>query len=97
MKKKGFGVLAVLMLSMLLSVTAFAKGKWKVEEGNRYYYNEDGTKQKGWLTLKKGTYYFLLLRPTAGSAVDRDHGNRCAADRRKDQCIFKKRNSAEGI
>ena len=57
MKKKGFGVLAVLMLSMLLSVTAFAKGKWKVEEGNRYYYNEDGTKQKGWLTLKKGTYY----------------------------------------
>ena len=59
MKKKGFGVLAVLMLSMLLSVTAFAKGKWKVEEGNRYYYNEDGTKQKGWLTLKKGTYYFL--------------------------------------
>ena len=44
MKKKGFGVLAVLMLSMLLSVTAFAKGKWKVEEGNRYYYNEDGTK-----------------------------------------------------
>lgn len=25
MKKKGFGVLAVLMLSMLLSVTAFAK------------------------------------------------------------------------
>ena len=58
MKKKGFGVLAVLMLSMLLSVTAFAKGKWKVEEGNRYYYNEDGTKQKGWLTLKKGTYYF---------------------------------------
>ena len=59
MKKKGFAVLAVLMLSMLLSVTAFAKGKWKVEEGNRYYYNEDGTKQKGWLTLKKGTYYFL--------------------------------------
>ena len=37
MKKKGFGVLAVLMLSMSLSVTAFAKGKWKVEEGNRYY------------------------------------------------------------
>ena len=61
MKKKGFGVLAVLMLSMLLSVTAFAKGKWKVEEGNRYYYNEDGTKQKGWLTLKKGTYYFLCM------------------------------------
>ena len=59
MKKKGVGVLAVLMLSMLLSVTAFAKGKWKVEEGKRYYYNEDGTKQKGWLTLKKGTYYFL--------------------------------------
>ena len=59
MKKKGFGVFAVLMLSMLLSVTAFAKGKWKVEEGNRYYYNENGTKQKGWLTLKKGTYYFL--------------------------------------
>lgn len=27
MKKKGFGVLAVLMLSMLLSVTAFAKRK----------------------------------------------------------------------
>ena len=25
MKKKGFGVLAVLMLSMLLSVTAFAR------------------------------------------------------------------------
>ena len=86
MKKKGFGVLAVLMLSMLLSVTAFAKGKWKVEEGNRYYYNEDGTKQKGWLTLKKGF-----------SAKDRDHGNRCAADRRKDLCIFKKRDSAEGI
>ena len=36
MKKKGFGVLAVLMLSMLLSVTAIAIGKWKVEEGNRY-------------------------------------------------------------
>ena len=41
MKKKGFGVLAVLMLSMLLSVTAFAKGKWKVEEGNRYYYKKE--------------------------------------------------------
>ena len=27
MKKKGFGVLAVLMLSMLLSVTAFDKRK----------------------------------------------------------------------
>lgn len=27
MKKKGFGVLAVLMLSMLLSVTAFCKRK----------------------------------------------------------------------
>ena len=75
MKKKGFGVFAVLMLSMLLSVTAFAKGKWKVEEGNRYYYNENGTKQKGWLTLKKGTYYFLprqgSWQPVCGRSQER--------------------------
>ena len=87
MKKKGFGVLAVLMLSMLLSVTAFAKGKWKVEEGNRYYYNEDGTERLAH-TQKRNLLF---------SAKDRDHGNRCAADRRKDLCIFKKRDSAEGI
>ena len=75
MKKKGFGVLAVLMLSMLLSVTAFAKGKWKVEEGNRYYYNEDGTKQKGWLTLKKELIIFCQRQgswqPVCGRSQER--------------------------
>ena len=89
MKKKGFAVLAVLMLSMLLSVTAFAKGKWKVEEGNRYYYNEDGTKQKRLAHTQKRNLLF--------SAKDRDHGNRCAADRQERPMYFQKRDSAEGI
>ena len=58
MKRKGLGLIAVLLLSMLLSVTAFAEGSWKTEGDRTYYYNEDGSIQKGWLTLGEKHYYF---------------------------------------
>ena len=58
MKKKGFTLIAVLLLSMLLSLTAFAQSGWKTEGNQKYYYNEDGTMQKGWLTVGENRYYF---------------------------------------
>ena len=50
-KKTGFGLMAAFALSMLVSVTSFAAGGFKDVGGNRFYYQEDGTMQKGWLTL----------------------------------------------
>ena len=58
MKKKGFTLIAVLLLSMMLSLTAFAQSGWKTEGNQKYYYNEDGTMQKGWLTVGENRYYF---------------------------------------
>ncbi|MCI5899328.1 MAG: hypothetical protein PUD04_09365 [Firmicutes bacterium] len=57
-KKTGFGLMAAFALSMLVSVTSFAAGGFKDVGGNRFYYQEDGTMQKGWLTLEGKQYYF---------------------------------------
>lgn len=60
MNKKRLGVsfAAAFLLCMMLSVTAFAAGTWKQVGANRYYYQENGTMQKGWLTYEGKKYYF---------------------------------------
>ena len=83
MKKKGFGVLAVLMLSMLLSVTVLQKESGRLRKVTVTIIMRMVQSRKVGSHSKKRNLLF--------SAKDRDHGNRCAADRRKDLCIFQKK------
>lgn len=61
MNKKSTIMPVFLFLFLILFVTpvhAAAKTGFVTENGETYYIKKDGTKQKGWLTLKGKKYYF---------------------------------------
>lgn len=55
-----FFVLLILLILAIVPVKEAnaATAGFKTVDGKTYYINKDGSKQKGWLTLKKKKYYF---------------------------------------
>lgn len=56
-RKLRFWFAAVFVLCMALSMPVFAAEGWKQVGEKRYYYKEDGTLHKGWLSYEGKTYY----------------------------------------
>lgn len=79
MNKKKLGVCGIVffLIGMLWSVTAFAAGTWKEEGGNKYYYQENGAMQKGWLTLGDKQYYFHPDTGIMATGVWKIEGKHC--------------------
>lgn len=50
--------MAALMFCMVFSVRTFAADNWKQVGKDRYFYQDDGTMQKGWLTYEGKKYFF---------------------------------------
>ena len=57
-KKLLSGFVTAFVFCILLSTPVLAADNWKQVGNDRYFYQDDGTMQKGWLTYEGKTYFF---------------------------------------